>query len=569
MSVALRELTEDDEEFIEEAASGVEPAVVAAIEAVEGRLDQDPQTPDDNPVPHDLSWWAAEDVAWSWEPSTDTTELSITAGSEQFGNEDREWRTFYSRIRSQGRVLHFLQPEVDMWRGLQPINSKYLVRQRLVQVDDTNLVVSLRDFVQTTLADYVLRPTDNMDLGRRLSVLSDVLQGLDQLHRNDVVHGDLRPENIALAGDRALLFDYAIRPPLSRLTSVQMVYVAPEARYGHPTMQSDVFAFGKLAQRLLGSYLWDNRRLPIGLRTSEMEWILDFCTVANPAERPTIQQLREVLFGDQRFGALRPRVKKSLAAARGVIIGEARSGYRGLEFRDQALISGAAGLIEAEAKSHLETQLALYSEPRVSRLLTQIALDTVHADAHSKARNATIKHEPAVDYLEEPTPELDAIWRDRVHRIHFGRPLPIEGENRRLKQRDWAAYDEHIRKSAVARLALLSRDRYYYTAGVVKILSRDVEVVPADVAVRRQWGSLLAVQDHGRWLYPAFQFDETGRPIAEIAQANELLGEEDRWDVLSWWHLPVRQLGGKALAETITTEPGQAAFRDALELIGE
>ena len=103
-----------------------------------------------------------------------------------------------------------------------------------------------------TLADRLARgslaPADVRRLGR------DILDALAVIHRAGVVHRDLKPGNILLAGDRAMVTDFGIAREdsglPSDLTTPGLVfgtpaYMAPEQAMGMPaTTRSDLFAVG-------------------------------------------------------------------------------------------------------------------------------------------------------------------------------------------------------------------------------------------------------------------------------------------------------------------------------------
>ncbi|AHG89266.1 protein kinase [Gemmatirosa kalamazoonensis] len=104
-----------------------------------------------------------------------------------------------------------------------------------------------------------------------LSVLRDVARALAFAHEQGVVHRDVKPENVLLAGDAAVVTDFGIakaitssaviaspaphEPTLSAVGSTigTPAYMAPEQAAGDPSVdhRADLYAWGVLAYELL------------------------------------------------------------------------------------------------------------------------------------------------------------------------------------------------------------------------------------------------------------------------------------------------------------------------------
>ena len=61
------------------------------------------------------------------------------------------------------------------------------------------------------------------------------------------------------------------------------------------------------------------------------------------------------------------------------------------------------------------------------------------------------------------------------------------------------------------------------------------------VALASRWcgaGKIFGIDIAGRTMYPAFQFDETGRPKPIVSKVLQILGPRGSWQVASWFTTP-------------------------------
>ena len=95
-------------------------------------------------------------------------------------------------------------------------------------------------------------------------ILRDVVDALSHAHANGVVHRDIKPDNILLAGHHALVTDFGVSKALSNstgesnLTSVGIAlgtpaYMSPEQAAADPSIdhRADIYSVGALAYELL------------------------------------------------------------------------------------------------------------------------------------------------------------------------------------------------------------------------------------------------------------------------------------------------------------------------------
>lgn len=175
------------------------------------------------------------------------------------------------------KVLH---PEicavVGSARFLQEIKTAAkLSHPHILPVHDSGRLAVPDVAACDALLFYVMPVVDGGSMGQRLAqegalpvrevvpVLHDVLDALQYAHERGVVHRDIKPDNVMVAGRHALVADFGVAKALSASTDgVPEVlgvalgtptYMAPEQAAGDPEIdqRADIYAVGVLAYELL------------------------------------------------------------------------------------------------------------------------------------------------------------------------------------------------------------------------------------------------------------------------------------------------------------------------------
>ncbi len=125
---------------------------------------------------------------------------------------------------------------------------------------------------------------------------SEVCAGLAAIHAQGLVHGDLKPGNVMLTADRAIILDFGFAQERARLSSRRPAsppdggtpnYMSPERlRYGGASPEDDIYA--------LGLTLWEM-------------WT---CKVPEPGYRPRHRLMREQIMFDVPSGLSGDEVKQ-------------------------------------------------------------------------------------------------------------------------------------------------------------------------------------------------------------------------------------------------------------------
>ncbi len=234
----------------------------------------------------------------------------------------------WERKHQRRVVLKVLRPEVAAGTGAE----RFAREARLVaRLSHPNVVPLIDSGVREGLAYYVMPYIDGLSLRDRLTgldgglpldgalaVLRNVAAALDFAHVAGVVHRDLKPDNVLLAGPHAYLFDFGIARASTGPGGVDAEgtvltregaflgtpgYAAPEQLWGGATLdhRADLWAWGVLAWEVLTGELPPNPADPLaGGHTAldeglvarrpgvppEVARIVARCLELDPARRP-------------------------------------------------------------------------------------------------------------------------------------------------------------------------------------------------------------------------------------------------------------------------------------------
>src|SRR6266849_7452112 len=169
-----------------------------------------------------------------------------------------------------------------------------------------------------------------------LKMAQQVLAALDAAHQQGIIHRDIKPDNILLHGDRALLADFGIAKLMqgdaAGLTIVGTFmgtpdYAAPEQVLALPLDgRSDLYAFGVVLYELLTGRVPYRADTPMGVALQHVQGMLPAPSEMNPnLPLPIAQVLVRALAREreQRY-ASGPEMAEALEQALGEAEGTAR-----------------------------------------------------------------------------------------------------------------------------------------------------------------------------------------------------------------------------------------------------
>ena len=105
---------------------------------------------------------------------------------------------------------------------------------------------TLRDGKPASVGDPLEEPLVPLPVSMVLPYLEQAARGLDYLHRHEIVHRDIKPQNIILVGDDAKVCDYGLASESTNSTATTIgctpAYAAPEAINNRPVPASDQYS---------------------------------------------------------------------------------------------------------------------------------------------------------------------------------------------------------------------------------------------------------------------------------------------------------------------------------------
>jgi serine/threonine-protein kinase len=247
-------------------------------------------------------------------------------------------RVFVAEDAALGRtvVIKVLAPELAASINAERFKREILLAAQLqhphiVPVLAAGIADELPYFVMPFVVGESLRNRligeTGLSLVETVSVLRDVAKALAFAHAQGVVHRDIKPDNVLLAGGSAVVTDFgiakaitsaAVAAPGGTLTQVGTslgtpAYMSPEQAAGDPNAdaRSDFYSFGVMAYEMLSGRTPFHDRAPhalimahiaeppepierlVPLVPAQLAHVIMRCLSKNPADRP--QAAREIL----------------------------------------------------------------------------------------------------------------------------------------------------------------------------------------------------------------------------------------------------------------------------------
>lgn len=421
--------------------------------------------------------------------------------------------------------------------------------------------LAIRDMKATTLAKILpeLRRSESPEsVELRIDTLRSVLEAISSLHAIEAVHGDVKPDNIAVSirSRHALLMDFGSYIPLGKLHEAEIPYRSPGTGGSYT---ADVYSFGALMAEVIANLRLDTMAASTNLTARQLTWLSEAARWGSAHDRPDAHALYAVLFDRTNFANV---VSQSVTDAGHELLRMLNRENRPLYSFDQlklATSNAASRSIERFIK-HPETMVYADKGVRLVSLLASVPFDFPGDVAHNRANDNQLRMES--EYIREFPTNIDSDLKSRIEFDALEKYGSLDDDHARAELSDTITFYDAFRRQ------LLQESNYLDEDSVVRLLSRGskLPVSEGQIATRRQWGELVAVRDGGRWLFPEFQFDvATLEPFPIIGEvAKRFIPDESEWAILYWWLTPLNGLQGKSPAQALRNDELRSRILDIL-----
>lgn len=202
---------------------------------------------------------------------------------------------FMKKVPLTGVPADALRRELDIYTKLQRSDAVNVLQVHAFERDDEHLALVTEFADGGTLHDYVGSQGSALDPTEAKSIAMQVVTGLRELHSLDVVHRDLKADNVLQASGKWKLGDFGISKNLARAVTQGRTFqghgtpgfAPPEQLDGATAHRSaDVYSLGKLITFLLtGQTDVDQVMLPSWAHIARR------CTERVAEERPTLDEV--------------------------------------------------------------------------------------------------------------------------------------------------------------------------------------------------------------------------------------------------------------------------------------
>ena len=233
-------------------------------------------------------------------------------GSGAFGNvylaKDSIGTTVAIKVISNG--CKYSQRELAGLKNYKDINHPNLLKIRYVDITEENIICIMDaadnlnkgqdNYIPDTLANR-LRKFGRLDGQEITLMVEEILNGLEELHKNNLIHRDIKPDNILWVNGRATLGDVGLIANAGANSLVgSLGFLSPHIMEGHPAEAADDFyALGKVIYcALTGLAVSEYPSIPMDMTISINANLNRVLRISCTQRILSVNQFRELLKGE-------------------------------------------------------------------------------------------------------------------------------------------------------------------------------------------------------------------------------------------------------------------------------
>jgi TonB family protein len=188
------------------------------------------------------------------------------------------------------------EEQLTSFRVAEKLSHPHLLRVYRVgkvQIDGEDLLYIVMEFAEENLSQVL--PQRALTPAEAREMLTGTIDALSYLHREGVVHADIKPANIMAAGDQLKLSVDGVHRAGDRLRRKPTVYDAPESSQSL-SPGSDIYSLGVAISEVLTQRTGTGAG-SAGQLSAPFAEIVSRCTQRDPRLRPSLAEVTDLLAG--------------------------------------------------------------------------------------------------------------------------------------------------------------------------------------------------------------------------------------------------------------------------------